>query len=60
MFQRALEVNPSDRDARYWLDRLTHMIAEEQQQRRRQAASDVRDLSTGNKDDHDEENGDRP
>lgn len=28
-FQRALEVNPKDRDARTWLDRLTPMIREE-------------------------------
>ncbi len=28
-FQRALEVNPRDRDARYWLDRLGRILAEE-------------------------------
>lgn len=28
-FQRALEVNPGDRDARYWLDRLGRLLAEE-------------------------------
>jgi tetratricopeptide (TPR) repeat protein len=27
-FQRALEVDPADRDARYWLDRLTLMLQE--------------------------------
>jgi tetratricopeptide (TPR) repeat protein len=29
-FQRALEVNPGDRDARMWLDRLTQMLHEQQ------------------------------
>lgn len=32
-FQRALEVQPSDKDARYWLERLTAMLAAEQQAR---------------------------
>lgn len=32
-FQRALEVNPADRDARYWLDRLTPEIQESVQER---------------------------
>jgi tetratricopeptide (TPR) repeat protein len=30
-FQRALEVNPTDRDARYWLDRLSALLLEAQQ-----------------------------
>jgi tetratricopeptide (TPR) repeat protein len=30
-FQRAQEVNPGDRDARYWLDRLGKLIAQDQQ-----------------------------
>jgi len=34
MFQRALEVNAADKDARYWLDRLAILLAQEQQQRR--------------------------
>jgi len=33
MFQRALEVNAADKDARYWLDRLAVLLAQEQQQR---------------------------
>lgn len=33
-FQRALEVNPADRDARYWLDRMSQLLMEAQQQRR--------------------------
>lgn len=41
-FQRALEVNPTDRDARYWLDRLGRIMAEEQYQRR-QDANDEKD-----------------
>jgi tetratricopeptide (TPR) repeat protein len=32
-FQRALEVNPADRDARLWLDRLTPLLMEEVKQR---------------------------
>lgn len=32
-FQRALEVNPADRDARLWLHRVDSAIAEEQRQR---------------------------
>ena len=32
-FQRALEVQPGDKDARRWLERLTGMIAAEQQAR---------------------------
>ncbi len=29
-FQRALEINPADRDARYWLDRMTQLLLESQ------------------------------
>ena len=29
-FQRALEVNPADRDARYWLERIDQLLAETQ------------------------------
>jgi tetratricopeptide (TPR) repeat protein len=36
LFQRALEVNPQDRDARHWLDWLSRRMAEEQRQRREQ------------------------
>jgi tetratricopeptide (TPR) repeat protein len=32
-FQRALEVNPADRDARLWLNRIDSAIGEEQRQR---------------------------
>jgi tetratricopeptide (TPR) repeat protein len=32
LFQRALEVNPADRDARYWLDRMTQLLMESQTQ----------------------------
>ncbi len=38
-FQRALEVTPGDRDARYWLDKLGQLIVQEQQERRQAAAS---------------------
>lgn len=31
-FQRALEINPADRDARYWLDRMTQLLMEAQLQ----------------------------
>lgn len=37
-FQRALEVNPADRDAQLWLDRLTPLIMEEIKQRSRNDA----------------------
>ncbi len=39
MFQRALEVNAGDKDARYWLDRLSVLLAQEQQQRRDEGAT---------------------
>jgi len=32
MFQRALEVNPGDRDARFWLDRLAAYLLEAQKE----------------------------
>lgn len=35
-FQRALEVFPADKDARYWLDLLTRQLAEEQRERNQQ------------------------
>lgn len=37
-FQRALEVNATDRDARYWLDQLGKLIAQEQAERRQAEA----------------------
>jgi tetratricopeptide (TPR) repeat protein len=40
-FQRALEVNPSDNDARFWLDRLTSLIFEAAQKRQTEGASDA-------------------
>lgn len=36
-FQRALEVSPGDRDARYWLDQLGKLIVQEQREKRRAA-----------------------
>jgi tetratricopeptide (TPR) repeat protein len=35
-FQRALEVNPGDRDAQLWLHRITQLLHAEQQQRQEQ------------------------
>jgi tetratricopeptide (TPR) repeat protein len=35
-FQRALETDPADRDARRWLDHLGRLLAEEQQQRQQE------------------------
>lgn len=29
LFQRALEVNPSDKDARMWLERLSKLMVEQ-------------------------------
>jgi tetratricopeptide (TPR) repeat protein len=37
-FQRALEVDPNDRDARNWLDRIDAFAAEQEEQRRRTAS----------------------
>ena len=56
-FQRALEVNPADDDARLWLDRLTSLLLEETQATRRgQAANtpDADDASGGLTDDEDD------
>jgi tetratricopeptide (TPR) repeat protein len=39
-FQRALEVNPRDRDARHWLDWLSRRMVEELQQRQEQNSED--------------------
>lgn len=39
-FQRALEVKPSDSDARYWLDQLGKLIVQDQKERRQAAADD--------------------
>jgi tetratricopeptide (TPR) repeat protein len=53
-FQRALEVNPADRDARYWLDRLTSLIMEETRAKRRGQEEDKQDADdTPNDDDND-------
>lgn len=35
-FQRALEVNPSDKDARHWIDRLQQLSVQEQRSREQQ------------------------
>lgn len=42
-FQRALEVNPADRDARYWLDRMTQLLMEAQTNRTSDASLEQRD-----------------
>lgn len=49
-FQRALEVNPGDRDAQYWLDRIARLLAQEQQARGEDADSGDAD-SEANRDD---------
>lgn len=41
LFQRALEVNPGDRDAKYWLDRLSRMILAQQRKKKAQAQADA-------------------
>jgi tetratricopeptide (TPR) repeat protein len=46
-FQRALEVNTVDRDARYWLDRLTPMIQEAAQNRVQNAEDEAGDTGDG-------------
>ena len=35
MFQRALEINPNDRDARYWMEKLSDLIVEREREKRR-------------------------
>ncbi|MCB0187148.1 MAG: tetratricopeptide repeat protein [Caldilineaceae bacterium] len=40
-FQRALEVNPADNDAQYWLDRVGKQLAQEQQTRSASALADT-------------------
>ena len=40
-FQRALEVNPTDRDARFWLDRLTSLLLEAARANRRTQETDA-------------------
>lgn len=46
MFQRALEVNPADRDARTWLDRLAGLIVEEQRAKRQSSPLNAADAET--------------
>ncbi len=38
-FQRALEVNAADKDARYWIDQLGKLIAQEQAEKRQAEAT---------------------
>ena len=46
-FQRALEVDPADRDARYWLDRLNDMArAAQPTQNQRSSADDAPDMDS--------------
>lgn len=40
LFQRALEVNPADRDAKYWLDKLSRMIVAQQRKRKQATEAD--------------------
>lgn len=40
MFQRALEVNPNDQDARYWMDRLSVMLVEQERNKRTEIQPD--------------------
>ena len=47
MFQRALEVNPGDRDARYWLDRLAaHLLEAQKEAGGGQRAADAKGASS--------------
>lgn len=34
MFQRALEINPNDRDARYWMEKLSDQIVEREREKK--------------------------
>lgn len=56
-FQRALEVQPADKDARLWLERLTAMIAAEQQARAKAEHADNQDPGPATDDDQPADNG---
>ena len=34
MFQRALEINPDDRDARFWMEKLSDLLVEKEREKR--------------------------
>ncbi len=46
MFQRALEINPNDQDARYWMDTLSAMLVEREREKNNSRASVGRDQAT--------------
>jgi len=61
-FQRALEVDPGDKDARSWLDQLSNQIAKEKRERAEQAEAptvnpDYSDSEHNNSEHNDPDNG---
>jgi tetratricopeptide (TPR) repeat protein len=47
-FQRAVEVNPMDKDALYWVERMGQLLSEEQSQRSNDGSADPSGDATGN------------
>ncbi len=43
MFQRALEINPNDRDARFWMERLSRQLVEREREKRQNRSQQGRD-----------------
>lgn len=57
-FQRALEVNANDKDARYWITRLENLsVAEQRARQQEEQAADESEPSAGNDDDVDPASG---
>ncbi len=46
MFQRALEINPNDRDARYWMEKLSHLLVEIEREKKQGLAPHDRASAT--------------
>ena len=42
MFQRALEINPNDRDARYWMEKLSDQLVEREREKRENRSQQAR------------------
>ena len=46
MFQRALEINPDDRDARFWMEKLSDLLVEREREKRHDRAQHGRTNET--------------
>ena len=42
LFQRALEINPNDRDARYWMEKLSDQLVEREREKKENRSQQVR------------------